>query len=156
MLALCRQIVIWCLLYAAAWAVIVYAPAWRRIGPTLSFNDIDGLQPNQARRFPGAVPADPAALRGQAVAFRVSDDPDEAVLVGWVAGTPGQVLTVSQGALRADGALAEGWRVDPGEQGPTVVPRGHVFIVTHRHQVDSFRHGPIPLSRVIGLMGDLP
>jgi hypothetical protein len=144
------------LLIAALWAAITYIPRFQRATPEYGYQDIAGLE-----RYASGKVVDAERLTrlkvGDAVCFSTGSKKEFQVLFGWVAAMPGQVVALQNQKVIVDGkptATPHDAMSVPDLPG-SVVPRGHVFIISTSHQYDSIANGMIPLGALRGTVDDL-
>lgn len=133
------------LVFLARWIPTQFSRAQVPIG----YDDLDGLQEQTGVWLSG-----PPFNAGDAVAYRTGDGPED-VGFGFVAGLPGNRVTINGEQLLIDGVEAQNWRPvgtyrGLNELGPLIVPANHLFVISHEHQRDSLALGLIAPDRVLG------
>jgi hypothetical protein len=94
--------------------------------------------------------------KGDAIVYRLGNQETQAVCIGWVAAVAGEEVAVVGGKLIAGGKAAPGEAIEQPDRAPILVPAGHVFVTSSRHQLDSLAYGPIPAAAYRGkILGDL-
>jgi hypothetical protein len=139
---------------ALTWGLLAWGPSlWGRAVVTSAYNDMDGIEAGRSYALePGA-----SLGGGDVVCYRVGPDERQQTCFAWVAGTEGMRIEVRGGALLVDGAASRFKPpTDLPDAGPLTVPAGHLFVVSQRHRLDSFAHGPIPLAAVRGRVAGFP
>lgn len=92
--------------------------------------------------------------RGDVIAFEDPERPGE-VAIKRVVALPGDTIEIRAGTLLVNGVRQREPYLDErpgGFYGPTIVPRGHLFVLgdNRAHSIDSRFSGPIPGDDVVG------
>ncbi|MBA3685433.1 MAG: S26 family signal peptidase [Planctomycetes bacterium] len=119
--------------------------------------EIDGLQELASKRIDKTAKIGNYA-RGQGVCYRLGSDSSAEARFAYVAALPGDQIAVRDGKLVVNGTVFARAPADHllSTAGPTVVPAGHLFVVTNTHESDSFRQGPIPAAALYGRIEEFP
>lgn len=137
------------------WAVAANLPKFQRVIPDAGYNDMSNIAKDETTGVDATIGIS-QLRRGDMVAFRPSTDEDQGAAFGYVAGLPGEVLTVSDGTLQIG---TEPWSQTSipqslGDIPALPVPADHVYLLSDNHRFDSTRLGPIPGAFLIGRVKD--
>ena len=139
-------------LLIGVWAAAVTLPKYRRVGPPLNtYHDMVEISKDETTPIDGSIGI-PQLQRGDVIAYRTTPADDDNLAFAYVVALPGEVITVSQGSLSVD---ERPWEKTPvphtlGEVPALVVPKGHVYVFSDRHEHDSVAYGPIPGTSILG------
>ena len=151
-----KQLVAYSILIALIWGGIVVVRMLSRAHVPSGYSDINGLMEFTSYRVDRNVTINQFKA-GDAICYRISDQEDGQTTFAWVAGLPGDAITVSKGQV-----LINGKPCDHGEKsllpdcGPIQVPAKHLYVISDRHERDSLARGPIPAIAINGRLGALP
>jgi Signal peptidase, peptidase S26 len=151
-----RQLLLYGILIIVFWGGIVLMKSLARVDVPLGYSDVRDLPEFTSYRADQTVRFANYQI-GDGVCFRLGTEEDLAINFGWVAGLPGDSVSVANGQLLINGNPAVHGEVVPlSNCGPIQIPRDHLFIVTDQHQRDSVKYGSLPASALIGRIGRLP
>jgi len=151
-----RQLISYALTLGAIIALVTIVPRCARLRVTPEFNDIDKLNVDESLNADTGVKLSGLAI-GDAIAFQVADKGDGGLALGWVAAMPGDEVSIQGKSVMVNGAkVAHGEQVTVPDRGPTMIPVGHCFVISDRHQFDSIAFGPLPAAALRGKLRNLP
>lgn len=102
---------------------------------------------------------------GDKVAISLGDDPTRSTFFGWVGGRPGDLVGLEDRQVMVNGELlnevvaphrdrdVRSITAIPGglqQVPPTVVPAGHLLVISDGHRFDSIENGLFPETMVLG------
>ncbi len=154
-----RQLVSYLVTLAVVIALVLIVPRFARLRVDPEYNDIANLDVDRSLNadtgfsFARLEPGDAVAYGRSAAAGEGSG---ESLCLGWIAGIPGDLVAIRGGKVIARGKPAAGEPVDQPDRPEVMVPAGHVFVVSSRHQFDSVASGFIPAAAIRGKLGSLP
>ena len=151
-----RQLISYLVTLGVIIALVTIVPRFKRLHVDPEYNDIEHLEAEKGLNADLGYPF--ARLEaGDAIAYgRAGGESGEVLSVGWIAGIPGDAVAIRGGKVIARGKPAPGEAVNQPDRAEVMVPAGHVFVVSSRHQFDSLANGFIPASAIRGKLGSLP
>jgi hypothetical protein len=158
MLEWIKQLVIYAVLLAVVITGVVFIPRmFSQVAVPGDYNEIAGIEMTTSFSLDPSVSVQRLDV-GDGIAWRLpGSDGDEQVGLGWFAGGPGDVVEIDKiGALIVNGTKFTKIGVTAAPPCRLVIPEQSFFAVTTAHQLDSIRHGPLPLSTFRGRVKGLP
>lgn len=151
-----RQLISYALTLGAIIALVTIVPRCARLRVTPEFSDIDKLNVDESLNADTGVTLSGLAI-GDAIAFHVGDQDGSGLALGWVVAMPGDDVAIQGKRVMVNGAqVAHGDPVPVPDRGPTMMPAGHCFVISDRHQFDSIAFGPLPAAAIRGKLRNLP
>ena len=161
-----RQLLSYAITLGVIIALVTIVPQCARLRVTPEFNDIDKINVDESLNADTGVKLSGLVI-GDAIAFQIgtqagtqagSGGEHEAGLsLGWVVALPGDEVSILGKSVMVNGTkVAHGEPVPVPDRGPTMVPAGHCFVISDRHQFDSIAYGPLPAAAIRGKLRNLP
>jgi len=151
-----RQLLSYLVTLAAIIALVTIVPRCARLRVTPDYNDIEKINVDESLNADTGVTLTHLAI-GDAIAFQVGDKTDGGISLGWVAAMPGDDVSISNKSLMVNGSkVAHGDPLTVPDRAAVMVPLGHFFVVSDRHQFDSVVYGPLPAAALRGKLRNLP
>lgn len=154
-----RQLISYALTLGAIIALVTIVPRCARLRVTPEYNDIDKLNVDESLNADTGVTLSGLAI-GDAIAFQLGEtkgDHDGGLSLGWVVALPGDEVSIQSKSVMVNGTkVAHGDPVTVPDRGPTMIPAGHCFVISDRHQFDSVAFGPLPAAALRGKLRNLP
>lgn len=130
-----------------------YLPKWSFARVPQDYRgDMSGpdFEPYNNLQYDGTIGID-QLLKGDIAVFRLGDDGSRRFLFARVAGLPGDILESKERTLLVNGSPSRGGLNHKfTKMPPTVVPKGHVFLLSDLHRYDSIDYGFFPESAIHG------
>lgn len=151
-----KQLIAYAIIIVLIWLAIVAVRMMSRAHVPSGYTDINGIQEFTSYRVDRNVTVN-QFKQGDAICYRISDHEDGENNFGWVAGLPGDAVSISKGQVLINGKpFDHGDKVLLPDCGPIQVPAKHLYVISDRHERDSVARGPIPAIASNGRMGSLP
>jgi len=151
MLEWVKQLAIYAVLIGVVYAGAVYIPKMlSKVAVGEQYSEIDGID------MTSDFPLDPTVRVGQlkpgdGIAWNLPEQSGSEVGLGWFAGGPGDLVEIDHvGALLVNGTKLEKPGLIPAPACKLVIPEHHFFAVTHQHQLDSIKLGPLHVDTLRG------
>lgn len=151
-----RHYVSYAVIIAIFWTAVMLIPKCSRVSVPPDYYDIDGMEPYHSYRLDES-----ATLRqldiGDGICYQLGASSDRHTYFGWVAGVPGDLVSITGGHLSVNGqkmlkSTVTGLPTIP----PLRVPENHFFVLASQHVNDSIVNGPLPAVALRGRIGELP
>lgn len=151
-----KQAIIYAILIALVWVGIAIVPQFRKVVVPAGFDELPGLEELKDYPLDTTIGINRLVV-GDTVSYRLGDEGDDVVRLGWVAGLPGDRVGVD-----ADGWWTiNGKRFERAANTPlppchaVPVPADHFMVLTRTHLTDSLKNGPLPATALRGRVGGL-
>lgn len=149
-----RQLLSFAITLGVIIALVTIVPRCARLRVTPEFNDIDKLNVDESLNADTGVKLSGLVI-GDAIAFQVGTQ--AGLSLGWVVALPGDEVSILGKSVMVNGTkVAHGDPVPVPDRGPTMMPAGHCFVISDRHQFDSIAYGPLPAAAIRGKLRNLP
>ena len=153
-----RQLLSYAITLGVIIALVTIVPRCARLRVTPEFNDIDKLNVDESLNADTGVKLSGLVI-GDAIAFQVGTggEHEAGLSLGWVVALPGDEVSIIGKSVMVNGTkVAHGDPVPVPDRGPTMMPAGHCFVISDRHQFDSIAYGPLPAAAIRGKLRNLP